>query len=33
VQRDWLMRIRKEQGVAQAVSLAGAFILSFQGKP
>jgi CHAT domain-containing protein len=33
VQRDWLVNIRKEHGVAQAVHLAGPFILSSQGKP
>jgi TPR repeat protein/Tfp pilus assembly protein PilF len=31
VQRDWLVKLRKEQGLASAVSLAGPFIMSFQG--
>ena len=33
VQRDWLTKIRKENGLAQAVRLAGPFIMSSQGKP
>jgi CHAT domain-containing protein len=33
VQRDWLVKIRKEHGLVQAVRLAGAFIMSSQGKP
>jgi CHAT domain-containing protein/Flp pilus assembly protein TadD len=33
VQRDWLVRLRKEQGLANAVNLAGPFIMSSQGKP
>jgi CHAT domain-containing protein len=33
VQRDWLVRLRKEKGLAQAVNLAGPFIMSSQGKP
>jgi CHAT domain-containing protein len=33
VQRDWLARLRKEKGVAEACRLAGPFILSFQGTP
>ena len=33
VQREWLIRLRKEQGLANAVSLAGPFIMSSQGKP
>jgi tetratricopeptide (TPR) repeat protein len=33
VQRDWLVRLRNEQGVANAVNLAGPFIMSSQGKP
>ena len=33
VQRDWLIKLRKEQGVANAVNLAGPFIVSSQGKP
>ena len=33
VQRDWLVKIRKEHGLIQAVRLAGAFIMSSQGKP
>jgi tetratricopeptide (TPR) repeat protein len=30
-QRDWLLRIRKEKGLAQAVNLAGPFIMNSQG--
>jgi tetratricopeptide (TPR) repeat protein/CHAT domain-containing protein len=33
VQRDWLVKIRKEHGLTQAVRLAGPFIMSSQGKP
>jgi tetratricopeptide (TPR) repeat protein/CHAT domain-containing protein len=33
VQRDWLIKLRKEQGLASAVNLAGPFIMSSQGKP
>jgi tetratricopeptide (TPR) repeat protein len=33
VQRDWLVKIRKEHGLAQAVRLAGPFVMSSQGKP
>jgi CHAT domain-containing protein len=33
VQRDWLVKLRKEKGLAQSVSLAGPFIMNFQGKP
>ncbi|MBV9491044.1 MAG: CHAT domain-containing protein, partial [Verrucomicrobia bacterium] len=32
VQRDWLSRLRREQGLARAVSLAGPFLISSQGK-
>jgi tetratricopeptide (TPR) repeat protein len=32
VQRDWLVKLRKKDGLAKAVNLAGAFILSSQGK-
>jgi CHAT domain-containing protein len=31
VQRDWLVKLRKERGVATAVKLAGPFIMSFNG--
>jgi CHAT domain-containing protein len=31
VQRDWLVRLRKERGLAAAVNIAGPFILSSQG--
>jgi CHAT domain-containing protein len=31
VQRDWLVRLRKERGMAAAVNIAGPFILSSQG--
>jgi CHAT domain-containing protein len=33
VQRDWLLKLRRDQGLVQAVSLAGPFIISSQGKP
>ena len=33
VQRDWLVKLRNEKGLAQAVNLAGPFIMSSQGKP
>jgi CHAT domain-containing protein len=33
VQRDWLVKLRKERGLAKAVNLAGPFIMSSQGKP
>ena len=33
VQREWLIRLRKEQGLANAVNLAGPFIMSSQGRP
>ena len=33
VQRHWLVKLRKEQGLASAVNLAGPFIMSSQGKP
>jgi CHAT domain-containing protein len=32
-QREWLVKLRKEKGLAQAVTLAGPFIMSSQGKP
>lgn len=32
VQRDWLVRLRKEHGLSDAVRLAGPFIMSSQGK-
>jgi tetratricopeptide (TPR) repeat protein len=32
-QRDWLLKLRKERGLLPAVQLAGAFIMSSQGKP
>ncbi len=31
-QRDWLVKLRKERGLLQAVQLAGQFIMSSQGK-
>ncbi len=31
VQRDWLVRLRKERGLQAAVKLAGPFIMSSQG--
>ena len=33
VQRNWLVKLRTEKGLAQAVSLAGPFIMSSQSKP
>jgi tetratricopeptide (TPR) repeat protein len=33
VQGDWLVKIRKEQGLVKAVNLAGPFIISSQGRP
>jgi len=33
VQRAWLVKLRKEKGLASAVNLAGPFIMSSQGKP
>jgi CHAT domain-containing protein/lipopolysaccharide biosynthesis regulator YciM len=32
-QRSWLVKLRKERGLQAAVSIAGPFIMSFQGKP
>jgi CHAT domain-containing protein len=32
-QRNWLVKLRTEKGLAQAVNLAGPFIMSSQGKP
>jgi CHAT domain-containing protein len=32
VQRDWLVKLRKERSVQAAVQLAGPFILSSQGE-
>jgi CHAT domain-containing protein len=33
VQRNWLVKLRTEKGLAKAVNLAGPFIMSSQGKP
>jgi CHAT domain-containing protein/tetratricopeptide (TPR) repeat protein len=33
VQRDWLVKLRKQKGLLVAVRLAGPFIMSSQGKP
>jgi tetratricopeptide (TPR) repeat protein len=33
VQRIWLLKLRTEKGLAQAVNLAGPFIMSSQGRP
>jgi CHAT domain-containing protein len=33
VQRHWLVKLRKDRGLAYAVRLAGPFIMSSQGKP
>ena len=32
-QRNWLVKLRKERGLLDAVRLAGPFIMSSQGKP
>ena len=32
VQREWLVRLRKEKGLVHAVNRAGAFIMSSQGR-
>jgi CHAT domain-containing protein len=32
-QRDWLVKLRKEHGLLEAVRMAGPFIMSSQGKP
>lgn len=32
-QKEWLLRLRQQQGVAQAARLAGPFALSFRGHP
>jgi hypothetical protein len=31
--RNWLLKLRTDKGLAQAVNLAGPFIMSSQGKP
>jgi hypothetical protein len=33
VQRNWLVKLRADKGLAEAVNLAGPFIMSSQGKP
>ena len=33
VQGKWLLKLRTEKGLAQAVNLAGPLIMSSQGKP
>ena len=33
VQRNWLVKLRNQKGLVQAVKLAGPFIMSSQGKP
>jgi CHAT domain-containing protein len=33
VQRKWLLKLRTEKGLVQAINLAGPFIMSSQGKP
>ena len=32
IQREWLVRLRKEKGLVHAVNRAGAFIMSSQGR-
>jgi CHAT domain-containing protein len=31
VQKDWLVRLRKERGLADAVRVAGPFVMTSQG--
>ena len=33
VQRDWLVRLKKEKGALLAARIAGPFIMTFQGRP
>ena len=33
VQKDWLIKLREERSVSQAVKLAGPFVLTFRGNP
>ena len=33
VQRDWLVKLREERSISQAVKLAGPFVLTFRGNP
>lgn len=33
VQKEWLIRLREERSVSQAVKLAGPFVLTFRGNP
>ena len=33
VQRQWLINLRRDRGISAAVNLAGAFILTSQGRP
>ncbi|MEO6786663.1 MAG: hypothetical protein ABI318_11065 [Chthoniobacteraceae bacterium] len=33
VQRDWLVKLRKDKGLLEAVRLAGPFIMNSQSKP
>jgi CHAT domain-containing protein len=33
VQRDWLVKLRRDFGLGRAVKLAGPFVISSQGKP
>jgi len=32
-QHDWLVKLRKDRGLLEAVQFAGPFIMSSQGKP
>ena len=33
VQKEWLIKLREERSVSQAVKLAGPFVLTFRGNP
>lgn len=33
IKRDWLVKLRKERSISQAVKLAGPFVLTFRGNP
>ena len=33
VQKEWLIKLREERSISQAVKLAGPFVLTFRGNP
>ena len=33
VQKEWLIKLREERSIGQAVKMAGPFILTFRGNP